>query len=327
MSFADLATSENYSMYPNSIDALLMILAMPNISSTLALKQCRHPIRERSQRQKFVPNDIYATPQTRFQIMTGANMSGKSTYIRTVVLATIMMQMGSFVPASFASFPIISQIFARTSIDDSLEANASTFALEMREMAFILRNIDSQSMVIVDELGRGTAPRDGLAIALAISEALIQSRALVWFATHFKDLVKILSNRPGVLPLHMSVLTNSRDNAMTMLYQVAEGAVPNNHYGIAFARHFPLPPKVIEVAENVARVFDEKVRQNKSKSRALVLLKKRKLILGLREQLKQALESKLNDEPLRLWLGQLQKEFLIRMGALEEEVEEEEASS
>jgi DNA mismatch repair protein MSH4 len=154
---------------------------------------------------KFIPNDVYATQQSRFQIITGCNMSGKSTFIRSVALLSIMAQVGSFVPASSASFPILHNLFARVGMDDSIESNVSTFAAEMREIAFILRNLEMRSMAIVDELGRGTSTRDGLAIAIAIAEALVDSRALVWFATHFKDLATILSERNGVICLHLAV--------------------------------------------------------------------------------------------------------------------------
>lgn len=132
-------------------------------------------------------------------------MSGKSTYIRSIALMAVMAQIGSFVPAEYASFPILHQLFARVSVDDNIEANVSTFAAEMRETAFILRNIDRRSMAIIDELGRGTSTRDGLAIALAIAEALVESRALVWFATHFRDLATIMAERNGVISLHLAV--------------------------------------------------------------------------------------------------------------------------
>jgi DNA mismatch repair protein MSH4 len=138
--------------------------------------------------QRFVPNDVFAREQHRFQIITGCNMSGKSTYLRSIALLQIMAQIGCFVPAEYAVFPIIEQLLVRTSTDDSIETNMSTFSREMREMAFILRNITNKSLAIVDELGRGTSTRDGLAIALAISESLIQSSAFVWFATHFHEL-------------------------------------------------------------------------------------------------------------------------------------------
>jgi DNA mismatch repair protein MSH4 len=250
-------------------------------------------------------------------------MSGKSTYIRSVALVQIMMQIGSFVPATHASFPIVRQIFARTSTDDSIEENASTFALEMREMAFILRNIDSHSLVIVDELGRGTSSRDGLTIALAISEALMASKAMVWFATHFKDLVRILSVRSGVLSLHMSVSIGPNMQSMTMLYRVAEGMVPNENYGVALARVFPFPPEVLRVAEDVCRVLTKRALQRKKSSAAVKTQSKRKLLLSLREQLEQAMNgSTLEGEPLRAWLAELQKEFANRMKAVDDAVAE-----
>lgn len=131
-SFAQLVTSQDY--------------VRPQLADTLAIKSARHPIREKIQHNKFVPNDVYATQQTRFQIITGCNMSGKSTYIRSIALMAVMAQIGSFVPAEYASFPILHQLFARVSMDDSIEANVSTFAAEMRETAFILRNINKRSM-------------------------------------------------------------------------------------------------------------------------------------------------------------------------------------
>lgn len=160
--FAQLVTTHDY--------------VRPQITDTLAIRAGRHPLREKIMQSRFVPNDVYATQQSRFQIITGCNMSGKSTYIRSVALMCIMAQIGSFVPATYASFPIFHQLFARLGMDDSIETNVSTFASEMREIAFILRNIDKRSLAIVDELGRGTSTRDGLAIALAIAEALVQSR-------------------------------------------------------------------------------------------------------------------------------------------------------
>jgi len=190
-SFAQIVTTQDY--------------VRPELTDTLAIKAGRHPIREKIHPNKYVPNDAYATQQSRFQIVTGCNMSGKSTYIRSLALMTVMAQIGSFVPAQYASFPIIHQLFARLSTDDNTKANISTFSAEMREMAFILRNIEPRSMVIVDELGRGTSTVDGLSIAIAIAEALVESHALVWFATHFHDLARIMAERNGVVNLHLSV--------------------------------------------------------------------------------------------------------------------------
>ncbi|RKU45346.1 MutS protein msh4 [Coniochaeta pulveracea] len=210
----------------------------PVLSGNLAIKCARHPILDKvsrvhteraadvvdhamliwtEQTPTFIPNDFYATEQFRFQIITGCNMSGKSTYIRTAALLQVMAQIGCFVPAEYASFPVIHNLFSRVSTDDCIEANMSTFSVEMREMAFILRyrttvlhpvhrlsgvltvyrNINGRSLCIIDELGRGTSTRDGLAIAIAMAEAMVQSGAFVFFVTHFTELGACCQWRDG----------------------------------------------------------------------------------------------------------------------------------
>lgn len=290
----------------------------PELTPTLAIKDGRHPIREKIHSEKFIPNDVYATQQTRFQIITGCNMSGKSTYIRSIALMQIMAQIGSFVPASYASFPIVHQLFARISMDDSIEANVSTFAAEMRETAFILHNIDNRSLAIIDELGRGTSTRDGLAIAIAIAEALVESRALVWFATHFRDLARFMAERSGVVNLHLAVETSQADRMM-MLYKISNGYVQEEHYGLTLAKVINLPPRVIEVAEIVSAKLTANS-QRKNKNDVVILqARRRKLILGLREQLVQARDGQMQGAVLRTWLKKLQDEFVRRMAALDEE--------
>lgn len=294
----------------------------PQFTDTLAIKFGRHPIREVIQSNKFIPNDVYATQQTRFQVITGCNMSGKSTYIRSIALMSIMSQIGSFVPAAYASFPIFHQLFARISFDDSIEANVSTFAAEMREMAFILRNIDRRSLAIVDELGRGTSSRDGLAIALAISEALINSHAFVWFATHFRELAVIMTERNGVMNLHLAVDMTIESQMVTMLYKIAEGAVKEEHYGIQLARAVPLPPEVIENAITVSQALESHTRQRKKTSTAVIHERRRGLLLRLKEHLLQAKTGSMDNAVLLGWLKDLQKEFVIRMTKIETEAEE-----
>ena len=303
-SFASLVTTQDY--------------CRPELTQTLAIKSGRHPIREKAHREKFIPNDAYATQQSRFQIITGCNMSGKSTYIRSLALMAVMAQTGSFVPATYASFPIFHQLFARVSIDDSIEANVSSFAAEMRETAFILRNVDERSMVIIDELGRGTSTRDGLCIAIAIAEALIDSRALVWFATHFRDLAKILAERNGVVNLHLAV--DMAEKSMTMLYKISNGYVQEEHYGLALAKVLDLPPGVIQVAEEVSKTLARNAEKKKKSSKTLALARRRKLVLSLREQLVQAKEGNMQGKVLALWLKKLQDEFVNRMSAIDAEV-------
>lgn len=304
-SFAQLVTTQDY--------------CRPELTETLAIKGGRHPIREKIYTEKYIPNDAYATQQSRFQIITGCNMSGKSTYIRSIALMAVMAQCGSFVPASYSSFPIFHQLFARVSMDDSIEANVSTFAAEMRETAFILRNVDRRSMVIIDELGRGTSTRDGLCIAIAVAEALVESRALVWFATHFRDLAKILAERNGVVNLHLAVDMGQVDR-MTMLYKVADGAVEEEHYGLALAKVINLPPEVIRVAEEVSKKLNANLEKRKKTSKTILLARRRKLILSLREQLLQAREGKMQGKVLAIWMQKLQDEFVNRMAALQADV-------
>ncbi|EUC33202.1 hypothetical protein COCCADRAFT_36960 [Bipolaris zeicola 26-R-13] len=300
--FAHLVTVNNYTQ--------------PQLTDTFAIESGRHPIKEKIMQTKFIPNDAYATQQTRFQIITGCNMSGKSTYIRSLALMTIMAQIGCYVPANYASFPILHQLFARIGTDDIIENNVSTFAAEMREIAFIMRNVDQRSLIIVDELGRGTSTRDGLAIALAIAEALLSSKALVWFATHFKDLATIMSERAGVLNLHLAVDIQD-EHSMTMLYKATQGVAKEVHYGLALARVVPLPPGIVEHATNVARKIELHAIRNKKASETVLKEKRRKLILNLKEHLVQAYNGVLEGEVLSAWLSELQKEFVNRMTALE----------
>jgi DNA mismatch repair protein MSH4 len=296
----------------------------PKIDDTLAIQAGRHPIREKFQFQKYIPNDVFASQQSRFQIITGCNMSGKSTYIRSIALLSVMAQIGSFVPATWASFPIQHQLFARVNTDDSIEANVSTFAAEMRETAFILRNIDRRSIAIIDELGRGTSTQDGLAIAISISEALVQSRALVWFATHFRDLATIMAERNGVINLHLRVEmndnpTDSQKSSMTMLYKVTQGAVRETHYGLALAKVVPLPAQVVQIASECVAKLERHVQRRKKVSAAVLNERRRKLILNLREHLLQARSGSMEGDVLKSWLKELQREFVVRMTAIEAE--------
>ncbi|KAM0294613.1 hypothetical protein ACHAO9_001048 [Fusarium lateritium] len=305
-SFTQLATTRDY--------------VRPDISSTLALKAARHPVLDKCMSGKFIPNDYYSTEQYCFHIVTGCNMSGKSTYIRAVALLQIMAQIGSFVPAEYAAFSMIHSIFARVSLDDNIESNLSTFSVEMREMAFILRNIDDKSLAVIDELGRATSNRDGLAIAIAMSEALIQSRASVWFATHFVDLTKVLADRPGVLNLHLAATSSTTEEGLphiTMLYKATSGAIRDEeHYGINLARAIGLPQSFIEKAEEVAKDLRRKREASKRSSESAKLIARRKLILNLQDALKQAKESG-SEEALPGYLQRLQEEFVSRMEEVE----------
>ncbi|KAI8273073.1 MutS 4 [Colletotrichum sp. SAR11_57] len=291
----------------------------PEVSDTLALKAARHPILDRELKEECVPNDFYADDNYRFQIITGCNMSGKTTYIKSIALLQIMAQIGCFVPAERATLPIVHSIFARMSTDDNIEANLSSFSKEMREMAFILNNVDDKSMVIIDELGRATSARDGLAIAIAMAEALIQSRAKVWFTTHFAQLAEVLNDRPGVLNLHLaSHLSNTSrgDPRLTMTYKVESGKVEEIPYGILLAKAMDFPKRFLDVAEHVSQSIREDRLKKQQTSEARRLVRERKLVLSLHEQLKQARNSQMDDAALASYLKRLQVEFVERFEAL-----------
>ena len=283
----------------------------PDIGAALALAAARHPIRD-ILATNFVPNDVFATEARRFQIVTGCNMSGKSTYIRTVALITVLAQIGCFVPAERAVVPIVRRLLARVSTDDVVEANVSSFSAEMREAAYILDNADAHSLVIVDELGRGTSSADGLAISLAIAEALVASKAMVWFVTHFRDLARIMAERAGVASMHLAV-DASREGVLAMSYQVAEGVEKTEHYGLILAKALPFPIDVIDRAEQVAGDLERRAKEQMRTSPAVMHARRRRLVLQLKEQLCQAQQGRLSDEALVDWLKLLQEDFVRKM--------------
>lgn len=248
-------------------------------------------------------------------------MSGKSTYIRAIALLQIMAQIGSFVPAQYASFPIVHTIFARVSTDDSIEANLSSFSLEMREMAFILRNVDEHSLAVIDELGRGTSTRDGLAIAIAISEALIQSNARVWFATHFLELARVLNDRPGVLNLHLATSTARTTQGLpqtVMLYRATSGMNDSSAtYGIDLAEALGFPESFIKKAKEVSNDLRRRRETNVQNSETRRMLARRKLVMELYGALQQAHECG-NDDTLPGYLEKLQDRFVLQMEQIED---------
>ncbi|KAK6369222.1 MutS protein msh4 [Lithohypha guttulata] len=290
---------------------------------TLALKSSRHPLlAATAQKEKYIPNDVYATSvNKRFQIITGCNMSGKSTYIRSIALNVIMAQTGNFVTAEYASIPITEQLLARISTDDSIEANVSTFAAEMRDIAFILRSVSPSSLIIIDELGRGTSTADGLSIAIAISEALIQSKAIVYFVTHFRELPRILGERIGVLNMHMNVDIDPDFSTMCMRYKVAAGQEEQKFYGLALAQLVNLPDQVMEVAVASSKQLNDRNDGRVSDVKALAQAKRRKLLIHIREMLLHARDGQLHGKELLERLKDLQTEFLLRLAVIEADVE------
>lgn len=206
-----------------------------------------HPVVAQLLSSSFVPNSInLREEENRMIILTGANMAGKSTYIRQVALLVILGQIGSFVPAKSMRFHPVDQIHTRIGAADQLSAGLSTFMVEMVETASILNNLTKNSLVILDEVGRGTSTYDGLSIAWAVSEYLVQkSVAMVLFATHYHELAELQDMYDHVANYSMAVAENAAD--LAFLYRVKPG-VADQSYGIEVARHAGLPTEVVDRA-------------------------------------------------------------------------------
>ena len=214
------------------------------------LRGCRHPVVERiGPDGGFVPNDVTLDSEAdRFMIITGPNMSGKSTLIRQVALVSLMAQMGSFVPAREARLGIVDRIFSRVGASDNLTAGRSTFMVEMVETAHILRNATPRSLVILDEIGRGTSTFDGMSIAWAVSEYLCDLGPLTLFATHYHELSNLADARSGVV--NSNVAVKEEGGEILFLRRLVPGATSHS-YGIQVARLAGVPAKVLSSARKV----------------------------------------------------------------------------
>jgi DNA mismatch repair protein MutS len=249
--FAKLAADRGY-VRPefNSIGELLIIGG-------------RHPVIEELLRQRgerFVPNDLYFEPgRQQLLLITGPNMGGKSTYLRQSALIVLMAQIGSFVPARQAKLPIIDRIFTRIGASDNLARGRSTFLVEMSEVASILNHATPASLVLLDEVGRGTATFDGLSIAWAVVEHLQKhTRARTLFATHYHELTELADLLPTVKNVHVSV--KETPNEIIFLRHVEPGSADKS-YGIEVARLAGLPRSVIERAREVLKKHEQSEHQ------------------------------------------------------------------
>lgn len=224
----------------------------------------RHPVIEKlaaKDAQRFIPNDLYFHPENEFiAVITGPNMGGKSTYLRQAALLTILAQMGSFVPAESALLPIVDRVFTRIGAADNLARGRSTFMVEMTETAVILNTATARSLVVLDEIGRGTSTYDGLALAWAVVEHIHRNiRAKTLFATHYHELTELAETLPGVRNLHVSVKESG--DQILFLRKVEPGAADKS-YGIEVARLAALPMSVIERARQILAHHEDFVPKN-----------------------------------------------------------------
>ena len=224
----------------------------------IEIKNGRHPVVEAYSCESFIPNDIYLNNSTdRLLIVTGANMGGKSTVLRQVGIIQILGQIGSFVPATSARLPIADRIWTRVGASDDLASGRSTFMVEMIETAAILHNASPRSLILLDEIGRGTSTFDGLSIAWAVAEFLHNSpdrSAKTIFATHYHELTELAENLPGARNYQMTA--TERDDEVVFLHKLQKGRATKS-YGIAVARLAGLPVSVIERAKAVLSKLEE----------------------------------------------------------------------
>ncbi|KAJ5291858.1 hypothetical protein N7478_001109 [Penicillium angulare] len=234
----------------------------------LHVEQGRHPMVERLLTDAYVPNDTdLDTDATRALLVTGPNMGGKSSYVRQVALIAIMGQIGSYVPASSARLGLLDAVFTRMGAFDNMLAGESTFMVELSETADILKQASPRSLVILDELGRGTSTHDGVAIAQAVLDYMVRSiRSLTLFITHYQHLSRMVQSFPdqSLRNVHMRFTESGEEGNedITFLYEVSEG-VAHRSYGLNVARLANLPPSVIDLAREKSSELEESIKRKR----------------------------------------------------------------
>ncbi|MDR1753986.1 MAG: DNA mismatch repair protein MutS [Eubacterium sp.] len=227
------------------------------LESVIEIKEGRHPVIEKMLKDSvFTPNDAYIDlKDNRLIIITGPNMAGKSTYMRQVAVITLMAQIGSFIPAASARIGVVDQIFTRVGASDDLTAGQSTFMVEMNEVAEILENATSKSLVILDEIGRGTSTFDGISIAKAVAEYINGNEigCKTMFATHYHELIGLENTNKGIR--NYSVAVSKKGDEIKFLHKIVEGGVDDS-YGVEVAKLAGLPKKVINNAKASLKIME-----------------------------------------------------------------------
>ena len=220
----------------------------------LYIKESRHPVVEKVISGVFVPNDIIMDKNTNILLITGPNMAGKSTYMRQMALISIMAQIGCFVPAKEAKIPVFDAIFTRIGASDDLVSGESTFMVEMTEAGNAIENATEKSLILFDELGRGTATFDGMALAQAIIEYIHNHiKAKTFFSTHYHELTDLEDTLSGLRNIHVSAY--EEDGEITFLHKLEEGSVDKS-YGIHVAKLAHLPDTLIKRADQILKVYE-----------------------------------------------------------------------
>ncbi|MDY4976287.1 MAG: DNA mismatch repair protein MutS, partial [Clostridia bacterium] len=229
-----------------------------NLSDKIVIQDGRHPVVEQMQKNNlFVPNDTLLDRQdNRLAMITGPNMAGKSTYMRQVALITLMAQIGSFVPASFAQIGVVDKIFTRVGASDDISSGRSTFMVEMSEVAYILQHATPKSLLILDEIGRGTSTFDGLSIAWAVIEHVVDPKLLgakTLFATHYHELTELEHQLSGVK--NYCIAVKKRGDDVVFLRKIIRGGADDS-FGIEVAKLAGVPSTVLKRAKKILRSLE-----------------------------------------------------------------------
>ena len=225
-----------------------------NDDGIINIKNGRHPVVEIVSKGEYVPNDCIMDGDVNTLLITGPNMSGKSTYMRQLAIIIIMAQIGSFVPAESANLPIVDKIFTRIGASDDLVSGESTFMVEMKEACNAICNATENSLILFDELGRGTATYDGMSLAQAILEYISENiKSYTLFSTHYHELTRLDKKFKNIKNVHVSAVENG--NTITFLHKVKSGAVDKS-YGIHVARLANMPDKLLKRAEEILENYE-----------------------------------------------------------------------
>ena len=218
--------------------------------------ECRHPVVEQVMKDKYIPNDIIMDKTTDILLITGPNMAGKSTYMRQCAITVIMAQIGCFVPCKSCTMPIFDKIFTRIGASDDLVSGESTFMVEMKEANTAISEATEHSLILFDELGRGTATYDGMSLAQAILEYIHDKiKAKTMFSTHYHELTSLEKDLKHLKNVHVSAV--EKDGKITFLHKVKNGAVDKS-YGIHVASLAHLPDSLIKRADEILNVYEKK---------------------------------------------------------------------
>ena len=216
---------------------------------------CRHPVVEHVMKDKYIPNDIIMDNKTDILLITGPNMAGKSTYMRQCAITIIMAQIGSFVPCKSCKMPIFDKIFTRIGASDDLVSGESTFMVEMKEAEYAISEATDNSLILFDELGRGTATYDGMALAQAILEYIHNNiKAKTMFSTHYHELTSLDKSLKRLKNVHVSAI--EEDGNITFLHKVKEGSVDKS-YGIHVASLAGLPKSLIDRSKDILNIYEK----------------------------------------------------------------------